>query len=877
MDSLTPKNHTVSEIDFSEIINSLSEGIIITTKEGIVLSTNNSFERIFGLSKGEILGKNILEVADSGFSSENLKKLKTIFYRFGKGVTAKKIQLEYMDKVLEINPSIYSNSSLFSIIVRDISREISAEKSLRSSMELYKSIMSASPDGIVVTDVKGNIELASPATLSLLKLLKEEEIIGRNIQDFLADEYKDIAAVHLKQIIADIKIGPQNYKLVNQDDIVLDVEIKSAKVYNPDGSSKGFVFAIRDVTERKLAEELFILSEKRQKSILEMAMDGFFIADLDGNLLEVNKKYCEITGYEADELLGMNLSVLEVEEVNFDTIKIKGEERIERIYRCKDGFLIEVEISMQYHNEFGDRIVAFVHDITERKKAHSEREQSNRLMNYIIEHSPRSIAVLDKDLKYIFNSQRYLKDFKLKQQNISGLHCYELFKNLPKKWKEAYDNALKGQIYTAFDDPYVQEDGTIDWIKWECRPWFDHNNKIGGIIVYSEIITESKKAQQEILRAKEKAEESDKLKTFFLANMSHEIRTPMNGILGFTGLLKDPKLTGENQQRYISIIEKSGARMLNIINDIINISKIEAGQIELVLIETNVNELMEYLLNFFKPEVEQKGLSINLKCGLSNPESIVKTDKEKLSVILSNLLKNAIKFTNTGSIDFGYIRKGNYLEFYVRDTGIGIPEEQRGIIFKRFRQGSESLTRKYEGAGLGLSISKAYAEILDSKLWLESEEGKGTVFYLSLPYFNEDAEKLSFRVKVPSEKPGMVSKDLKMIIAEDDETSGMYIELVVEDYCRELLRVKNGHEAIESLKKNPDTDLILMDINMPEMNGYDATREIRKFNQGVVIIAQTAYTMENEKEKALEAGCSDYLPKPFTKSKLLEMLNKHFE
>ncbi len=233
-------------------------------------------------------------------------------------------------------------------------------------------------------------------------------------------------------------------------------------------------------------------------------------------------------------------------------------------------------------------------------------------------------------------------------------------------------------------------------------------------------ITERKRIDKELIAAKEKAEESDRLKSAFLANMSHEIRTPMNGILGFTGLLKTPMLTGEKQLQYIDIIEKSGVRMLNIINDIISISKVEAGQTEIILSDISINELITYIYNFFRPEAEQKKLLVFFKNSLPENEAIIRTDREKVIAVLTNLVKNAIKFTFTGSIEFGYNKTGNFLEFYVKDTGIGIPPEQHEFIFDRFRQGSESLTRNFEGSGLGLSISKAYVKKLGGKIWVEN-------------------------------------------------------------------------------------------------------------------------------------------------------------
>jgi len=398
-------------------------------------------------------------------------------------------------------------------------------------------------------------------------------------------------------------------------------------------------------------------------------------------------------------------------------------------------------------------------------------------------------------------------------------------------------------------------------------------------------ITESKDSEQELIIAKESAEESDRLKLAFLANMSHEIRTPMNGILGFTELLKEPLLTGEEQQKYIDIIEKSGARMLNIINDIISISKVESGQMGIYISETNINGQMEYIYTFFKPEIEKKGIRLSYKNGLPDKEAIIKTDREKIYAILTNLVKNAIKFTSEGTIEFGYEKKGNYLEFFVKDTGTGVRQEQKKIIFERFRQGSESLTRNYEGAGLGLSISKAYVEMLGGKIWVDESDtpliagnpgGKGSSFYFTIPCKTEPEQIIEQKnADLIDSKENQV-RALKILIAEDDETSELFLGIVVKTFSREILKVSTGEEAVEACHNNPDIDLVLMDIKMPEMDGCEATRQIRQFNKDVVIIAQTAFALAGESDKAMEAGCNDYISKPINQFLLKKLIKKYF-
>ncbi len=384
---------------------------------------------------------------------------------------------------------------------------------------------------------------------------------------------------------------------------------------------------------------------------------------------------------------------------------------------------------------------------------------------------------------------------------------------------------------------------------------------------------------KELVDAKNKAEQSDKLKSAFLANMSHEIRTPMNGILGFSGLLKEPNLSGEEQQEYIGIIEKSGTRMLNIINDIVDISKIESGLVVVDIAESNINEQMEFIYNFFQPEVVKKGIAFSYTETLTAKEATIKTDREKFFAILTNLVKNAIKFTAQGSIEFGYTLNNAtpaMVEFFISDTGIGIPYEKQEMIFERFIQADIFDRNAYQGAGLGLSISKAYAEMLGGKIWVESEEGRGSKFYFTIPYVGVNERKTAIINDDSADDTKNQLQNLCILVAEDDETSDMLLARVIKSRSNEVFHSKTGFEAVEICRNNPGIDLILMDIRMPGMKGHEATREIRKFNQKVIIVAQTAYGLSGDRDRAIEAGCNDYISKPVSKEDLMMIIHKYF-
>jgi len=488
-------------------------------------------------------------------------------------------------------------------------------------------------------------------------------------------------------------------------------------------------------------------------------------------------------------------------------------------------------------------------------------------------------------------------------------------------------NASLGKLFNKETDYYDVEfrqshkDGSWVWVnaRGKLVEWTED----GQPLIMSGIhldITKRKIVEIELIKEKEHAQESDRLKSAFLANMSHEIRTPMNGILGFAELLKEPGLTGEEQKEYIRIIEKSGARMLNTINDIVDISKIESGLMKLDLKEANLNEQIEYIYNFFKPEAEAKGIRLSFKNSLTATAATIQTDREKLYAILTNLVKNAIKYTEKGSIEFGYdvvvetrhalsLQEQNthietrhalspqeqnthietrhalslqqpHLQFYVKDTGIGIPTERQAAIFDRFVQADIEDKKAQQGSGLGLAITKSYVEMLGGEIRVESREGQGSTFYFTLPYRTKTQEVPHLTGISPVENTNIETKSsvtgLKILIAEDDETSEMFMSILAKSFSREILKARTGLEVIDSCRNNPDLDLILMDIQMPEMGGYEATRHIRQFNKKVVIIAQTAYGLSGDRSKAIEAGCNDYISKPINIAELTAKIQLYF-
>lgn len=639
-------------------------------------------------------------------------------------------------------------------------------------------------------------------------------------------------------------------------------------------------------------KEALIASEIRYRRLFESAKDGILILDAEtGMIVDVNPFLINLLGYSKSDFIEKAIW-----EIGFLNDIIENKEKFAELQQNKyvryedlplktsTGNKIHVEfVSNVYIENQKEVIQCNIRDITERINIQNEIKFQVDLINNV----GQAIVATDLQGTVIYWNNAAEKIYGWLSSEAIGQNIIHLTPAQQTK-EQAIDSMQKLSMGQTWAGEFLvkRKDGSSFPAFVTDTPMVSSDGELKGIIGISSDVTERKRNELELILAKEKAEESERLKSAFLANMSHEIRTPMNGILGFTELLKNIDLNGEQQQQYIGIIEKSGARLLNIINDIISISKIESKETRITVTETNVNELMAFIYHFFKPEAAKKNLKFSFKNGLSTKDAFVNTDREKIYAILTNLVKNAIKFTQSGYIETGYNVKNGFIEFYVSDSGTGIPLEQREYIFERFRQGNETLTSNYEGAGLGLSISKAYVEMLGGKIWIKNRTAEsslngdreitGSVFYFTIPANFTQKIKPDIAVKVVDNEAKGNAKKLKILLVEDDFNSELLMRAYLKMFAKEILHVSNGIDAVNICKKNDDIDLILMDINMLGMNGYEATRNIRTFNNHVVIIAQTAYALSGDKEKVIAAGCNNYISKPISHHVLCKMINSYF-
>jgi PAS domain S-box-containing protein len=652
---------------------------------------------------------------------------------------------------------------------------------------------------------------------------------------------------------------------------------------------QNFILLAAATFRRKRAEEELLAKTSLLVAQANATIDGILVVDGNRKKSFINRRTIEIFNVPKNIVENEDDDPLLDHVVSLTKYPDDFRERVSYLYdhqneissekiELKNGKVLERYSApvLGTDKKYYGRIWTF-RDITERFKTEHEIARAISILESTMEATADGILVVNNQGKLVRVNSKFNELFgipvSITPQNSDEILNYVTAKlKKPELFSERigdlYNSAGKisldqielkdGRVFERYSQPQMIGD-TVHGRVWSFRNISDH-----------------KRAEQELIKAKEMAEESDRLKSAFLANMSHEIRTPMNGILGFANLLKEPNLNGEEQQEYIRIIEKSGTRMLKIINDIIDISKIESGLMDVIISESDLNEQLDYIYTFFKPEVETKGMEFVFNKKLSPDESVVLTDREKIYAILTNLVKNAIKYSEKGFIEIGCFLKGMYVEFYVKDTGMGIPADRQTAIFERFIQADISDKMALQGAGLGLSITKAYVEMLGGEIWVESKEGKGSIFSFTIPYTINTQTRIHFQETHQGEENPVVTRGLKILIAEDDEISEILISMIFKNEKNEVLSVRTGIEAVDMLHAVKDIDLVLMDIQMPGMNGYEATRLIRQFNKHVVIIAQTAYGLLGDREKAIEAGCSDYISKPIEAKKLLSLIDKHF-
>jgi PAS domain S-box-containing protein len=875
----------ISEEKFSKaFLNSPDVMIITAPDEGTILDVNDSIFRVAGFLPKDLKGKSTIELNLWEHAEQRNRYIQQLI-KHGRVVN-------FESRFRKSNGEVFTGLISGEFIrvekqrcVLSVIRDISERKKAEEQYRFLASILKHSSDFIGIATPDQKAVYVNPAGQAMLGLDGEEAVKNSRIEDFFFPE--DLPFVRNTILPTLEKKGRwagefrfRHFKTGEPIQVLYDLffteDPATGKEYNISTIS-------RNITELKIQEQKLLHAEKRFRSLIEHASDGVVIIDINGLFKYVSPSALRIFGYSEEETRGQAGStfthpddlpkVLEAIEMMLQNPEYKP--RISYRFRNKAGEYRWIEttfVNLLDHDAVEGLVLNFA-DITESRKAMVKLEESEANMKVILENSMNSIWAIDREYRIVYINDVFVQSF----ESVFGVHLSKgtsVLDSLPEQlrpiWKERYDKVLANNQFMITDKV---ENGTLDlYIEVSFKPILIQD-KVVGASVYGRDITAKVNYEQELISAKNKAEENERLKSVFLQNMSHEIRTPMNGILGFLDLLKEPDLSDEQKDKYIAIVEKSGQRLLRTINDIIEISRIESGQIEVKQEEMNLEEFMLYLRDFFSRNASEKGIKLILEEYVSGSNARIVTDRNKLESILTNLINNAVKFTSKGSITIGNRLRNGSIEFWVKDTGMGIPLDRQHAIFDRFVQADLNITRPHEGSGLGLAITKAYAEMLGGGITLESVSGEGSAFCVTIPCHTSElpteksAEKQPF---VSGKHPNPL-----ILLAEDDQTSIVVLEWMLVSENFRVVKATTGREAVDSFRSIPEISLILMDLKMPDMNGFEATSEIRKTDPDIPVIAQTAYAQAGDKQKAIEAGCTDYIAKPIRKTDLIRMINKY--
>ncbi len=798
----------------------------------------------------------------------------------------------FLDCEVHTDPYNPEDRSKILGIVRDKTDLHRIQVSLSRSEEKFRHIFETFPDGILLSRYHtGQIIDFNPAFLRISGY-HAGEIHNRSSVELTLFRDNEVRKEFFRVLGEGKTLENKELQLRGKNGKTIDVLVSST-ILNLDGDPL-LLSVIRDVSaikevERKLkrTNRRLMASEEKFSAFVSLSPDGIMMTDEKGLIQEWNSSMERLTGIPSADAVGSPYldvlkkihrftigkapdSTLLREEIDHllrsGESSHRGKESYERFIPGTGHLHIE-NYTFPIKSDKGYRIGQISRDITEQK----EFERNVLLYRDIYLNNEDGIAILDVNGCYSEINPAHTEILGYKPEELAGKSPAiflgdKLFAEIFKVYD--YQSAFEGELTAK------RKNGREIFIDFILFQVVSDNIPVCIVSVIRDI-TDRKKAEKEIIEARWAAEEADSLKTAFLSNMSHEIRTPMNAILGFSGLLENENIPLEKRKKYVEYINKNGENLLHLIDDIIDISKIESNQIKIRKSTCNLHDIVEDIYASMAKVMSREGKSrVRLVKNYADSAIWTFTDGHRLRQIMVNLIHNAIKFTDEGYIEVGYHVQGREILFYVKDTGIGIPAELKDSIFERFRKLENVKKKLYGGAGLGLAISRQLINLLGGKIWVESDIGKGTTFYFSLPHIS-GIKPGNGEVNAQRKDSGMIWPGKNIMIVEDDPFSFELISEYLSDTQTEYHHVSDGREAVKFFTDHKEIDLILMDIRLPGMNGYEATRLIKAVDPSVPVIAQSAFAMEEDRRMARENGCDEFLTKPLSRQELFRMLDKY--
>lgn len=898
---LAQKTIAASEEKFRLIAENSGDNITVTDLNLNITYISPNISKIRGYSAEEAIGHTLEDI----FTPDSLQKVHATFQeqmhleKTGTADPKRNITLELEETHkngttvwVEANFSFMRDADMKAIGVIAISRDITEKKliqqALQQSEEKYRLLAENAYDVIWVLNIQQNRFTYVSPSIYYLRGLTVEEAMRETIEEALTPEsysmVMNILNERLETFLKDpTSVDRQVYEIrqpCKNGDIIW-VEASAQYKLNEAGEIE-IIGVSRNINERKLAEQRLNENEKKYRELFEFNRAGIIIFLLKEGfpVMEINEAACKIGGYEKASLISENPLLKEKglsEELTRQRVQIikdKGFISVETVVFGKNGKEIPVRIDSQLINYYGEPAVqSAIVDISDIKQAEAEAKQRATDYMEIFNSTHDAIFIHDAETGLITDVNKATCEMYgyPSREVLLGCNVGELSSETHPYTNDTAEAIIKK---TFNEGPQKVEwlsrkkDGTLFWVEVALS-----RTSIGGtdrVLAVVRDITERKEAESRIINAKNEAQEQNRLKSAFLANMSHDMRTPLNAILGFSKIIAEESKENNAQKEYLGIIESSGKQLLTIINDLIDITKIEANQLQTRKEEVCINEVILELYLQTKTLNQNNNIQIKYMLGLSDEDSVVYTDNTRLRQVLNNLIGNALKFTEKGTITIGYQESGDFIEFFVEDSGKGIAKDDQQIIFERYKQLGTSSEVSKRGFGLGLAITKSLIELLGGKIRVESELGKGTRFVFTIPFYSfENAGKHKGETQTDYS-----FDNLTILIAEDEWVNFVYLKELLITAGFSVLYAENGFDAVKMVRDNPEVNLVLTDIKMPVMDGYAAAAEIRKFRPEIPIIFQTAFALENEKQKVLGLGYQDILFKPINANDLYKCLSE---
>ncbi|MCK9290956.1 MAG: PAS domain S-box protein [Bacteroidales bacterium] len=863
---------------YQVFFNRIKATTFILNQQGIFIDVNEGVEKMYGYKREELIGKPLDLLSVSGLPDSLLiqQTLSKVFegHSIRKEVWGKRKNGEVFPiSVIFLQTNFYGEDAILAI-ARDTSDEKNIAQALRFSEERYRTLFEYSPLGILLEDLDGTI-LEVNQTFTRLYGYSAKELIGQHVRIIAPESHKHLVEENIKSIIKN-KILISSLDSITKQGTIRQSRLIETLVSLPDGK-QGILSISEDISDQVRAEQKKAETESRFKAILSLVPDIYFRFDGEGRYIDGFTTSTEMLIAPMESMINSLIY-----DVLPPSLAKTTKEYIQKT--IETGELHEFDYSLgegadkQWYNarmiKSGSwEVLTILQNITDRKLSEIEINKQKYFIETLLDSIPNPIFYLNTQGVYLGINKAFQDWFGVSKTEIIGKTLLQIdphevaLRNIESD-QRIFDGIDQVQ---SLDREMILPTGEKRTVILNKSPFHDEIGQVSGLIGLIVDITERKKIETDLMLARNKALESDRLKTSFLNNLNHEIRTPLNAIVGFSNLLNEAHTPNE-QQHFVNVINNNSEQLLRIIDDVLAVSRLESEIIPLDKKHFNIKQLLTDLKHTLTTEAYRKGLLLIVEKQISDISPTIFHDKGKVRQILAILITNAIKYTLEGRISIGFTANQQGISFFVKDTGIGIPENEQALIFDRFFRGEESQNRAIRGTGLGLNIANTLAKLMGGSIHLESKQGIGTTFYFELPC----EVLISSTSELIVESTFKKLSALRILIAEDEQNNFDYLNILLKGNVRSIDHAKDGAEVLEKVQSYP-YDLILMDLKMPRIDGLEATKLVLAGFPDMIIIAQTAYSQPDEINKALEAGCHDFLIKPIEKEKLFAAVQKIFE